>query len=211
MVSPFAPQTMPTTVRTTPVWYSGTGRGEQTWSYIFRPDAGEPLRLTVRLVPDTKREAARRPVHIAVFWRPGPPEGGSRLAGAARRMRSAEQADDLALVQGIFYAATGVWPLVSMRSFEAVTGPKLERWLVKTVGVLVTVIGAVLTLAGVRRRTTSEVALLAAGSAAGLAAVDVVYVAKRRISPVYLLDAVAELGLVLAWIRAHRAGPLTRG
>jgi hypothetical protein len=37
---------------------------------------------------------------------------------------------------------------------------------------------------------------LALASAGGLTAIDVTYVAKRRIAPVYLLDAVAELALI---------------
>ncbi|MDB5296907.1 MAG: hypothetical protein JWO31_2890 [Phycisphaerales bacterium] len=37
------------------------------------------------------------------------------------------------------------------------------------------------------------------GSAAGLAAVDVVYVVRRVIRPVYLLDAAAELVLMAGW------------
>ncbi len=48
----------------------------------------------------------------------------------------------LASGQGALYVATGVWPLLHMPSFEAVTGPRLERWLVQTVGVLVASIGA---------------------------------------------------------------------
>ncbi len=60
----------------------------------------------------------------------------------------------LALLQGVFYVLTGIWPLLSIRTFERVTGPKVDRWLVKTVGVLVTVIGGVLLLAGSRRRVT---------------------------------------------------------
>ncbi len=35
----------------------------------------------------------------------------------------------VALAQAVLYVATGVWPLVHMRSFEAVTGRKRERWL----------------------------------------------------------------------------------
>ena len=57
----------------------------------------------------------------------------------------------IAFAQGLYYTASGVWPLVNMRSFEAVTGPKRERWLVKTVGVLVTVMGGVMTAAAARR------------------------------------------------------------
>ena len=105
----------------------------------------------------------------------------------------------LALGQGVYYLLTGLWALVSMRTFEAVTGPKTDRWLVKTVGVLVSVIGAVLMLAGLRRRVEPESALLAAGSAAGLAAIDTVYATRGRISKIYLLDAVAEVALAAAW------------
>ena len=120
-------------------------------------------------------------------------------------------ARSLALGQGLFYAATGVWALVHIRSFEAVTGPKSDTWLVKTVGVLVTVIGAVLALAGWRRRVEPEPALLAAGSAVALATIDTVYATKGRISKVYLLDAVVEVALAAAWAvataRRERARP----
>jgi uncharacterized protein YciI len=33
----------------------------------------------------------------------------------------------VALIQAAEYVATGVWPLVSMSTFEAVTGPKMDR------------------------------------------------------------------------------------
>jgi hypothetical protein len=56
----------------------------------------------------------------------------------------------LSLCQGIYFFVMGIWPLFSMRTFEAVTGPKTDRWLVKTMGVLIAVIGAVLVLAGIR-------------------------------------------------------------
>ncbi|HZI13913.1 MAG TPA: hypothetical protein VE153_26330 [Myxococcus sp.] len=110
-----------------------------------------------------------------------------------------EWGERLSLLQGGFYVATGLWPIVHLRSFEAVTGPKPEGWLVKTVGALITVIGGTLVLSGLRRRVTPETRLLAAGSAAAFTAVDTVYTAKRRISPVYLLDAVAETALLAGW------------
>ena len=108
----------------------------------------------------------------------------------------------VSLGQGIFYLVTGVWPLVSIRSFEMVTGPKTDRWLVKTAGVLIAVVGAALTLAGARRSMTPELRLLAVGSALGLTGIDLVYVRRGRISRVYLLDAIAELALVAAWLLA---------
>src|ERR671917_123242 len=74
----------------------------------------------------------------------------------------------LAIGQGVFYVATGLWPIVSLRTFEAVTGPKADGWLVKTAGVLITAIGAGLTTAGLRDRVTPDLKLVAVGAAAGL-------------------------------------------
>jgi ABC-type uncharacterized transport system permease subunit len=110
-------------------------------------------------------------------------------------------------VQGSYYVATGVIPFVSRRAFERATGPKREWWLVQTVGALVTVIGGVLLSAAARRRESPELHALAAGSAAALAMIDLVYVARRRISPRYLVDAIVQAGLlgVLAAGRSPRS------
>lgn len=105
-----------------------------------------------------------------------------------------------ALGQAGFYVATGVWSLIGIESFQKVTGRKTDVWLVKTVGALVTVVGAVLGMAGYRRTQTPEIPLLGAGSAAALTAIDIVYVARKRILPIYLLDAVAEIGLIVLWV-----------
>src|SRR5436853_4881989 len=114
-------------------------------------------------------------------------------------MRSDDRQNALAIGQGIYFAATGVWPLIDMRSFEAVTGPKVDQWLVRTVGVLVAAIGGALIAAGARRAVTPELAGLAVGSAAALGVIDVVYATKGRISKVYLADAAAEAALIAAW------------
>jgi hypothetical protein len=113
----------------------------------------------------------------------------------------------LALFQGLFYVATGVWPLIDIVSFQIVTGPKTDLWLVRTVGVLVTVIGAVLIAASRTRRVSLEIVMLAVGSALGLAAIDLRYALAGRISAVYLADAAVEIALSLlwwiGWRRAH--------
>ena len=41
------------------------------------------------------------------------------------------QAITLARVQGAFNLVNGLWPLIHMRSFEAVLGPKRDRWLAR--------------------------------------------------------------------------------
>jgi hypothetical protein len=105
----------------------------------------------------------------------------------------------VALVQGVFYLLTGVWPIVDIDSFQSVTGPKNDLWLVRTVGALIAVIGAVLISAGGRRRVTDELVLLGVGSALALTTIDVVYVLSDRISEIYLADAAAEIALAALW------------
>ena len=102
------------------------------------------------------------------------------------------------LVQGLYYLVTGVWPLVSMRSFERISGPKRDHWLVKTVGVLIAVVAAVLLLAAARADRTPELRLLAAGTAAALAGVDTVYAGKGVIWRIYLADAAVEIRILTA-------------
>jgi uncharacterized membrane protein len=105
----------------------------------------------------------------------------------------------VALGQGAFWLATGLWPLVHYQSFEAVTGPKEDDWLVKTIGGLIAVVGGTLLVAGWRRKVTRELALLGAASASTLSWADIYFVAKGRISKVYLLDVVAEAPFLAAW------------
>ena len=104
---------------------------------------------------------------------------------------------------GVYYVGTGVAPFVSRTAFEAVTGPKREWWLVQAVGALVTVAGGSMLSAAARERVTPEIVGLAAGCAAGLAAVDVIYVARGRIAPTYLLDAAVELAALGALATAR--------
>ena len=61
----------------------------------------------------------------------------------------------------------------------------MDFWLARTIGVLVAAIGSTLLLAAKRRAVIRELEWAAVSSSAGLAAVDVVYVAKGRISRVY--------------------------
>ena len=89
-----------------------------------------------------------------------------------------------------------------MKSFERVTGPKIDHWLVKTVGVLILCTSLVLLYSASRGQIPPEVKLLAISNAIGLTVIDVWYPVKGRISKVYLLDAVPELILVGLWLFA---------
>lgn len=106
----------------------------------------------------------------------------------------------VAALQAGYYIGTGLWPVAHRRSFEQLTGPKADFWLAQTVGATVTAIGVGLAHAATRRRPVAqELRTVAIGSAVGLALVDLVFVARRRIAPVYLADAAAETALLFAW------------
>jgi hypothetical protein len=99
--------------------------------------------------------------------------------------------------QSGYYGVTGIWPILHLPSFEAITGPKTEDWLVHMVGLLAVAIGVVLGVATARNRVRSpEVVLLAATSAAAFAAIDLWYGSSGRISPVYLTDAGLQICLI---------------
>jgi hypothetical protein len=106
----------------------------------------------------------------------------------------------VAVAQGLYYTITGVWPLVSLRTFEAITGPKTDKWLVRTVGILVATIGTGLTWSGIGRCIHPALETMGVGSALGLGAIDVVYASRGVISRIYLLDALIEYALVAGWL-----------
>jgi hypothetical protein len=104
-------------------------------------------------------------------------------------------------LQGLFYALTGVWPLLHIRSFMMVTGPKTDVWLVKTLSLLICAVAGTLLSATLRRPASPEAGLLAASSAATLGAAELYYVGKGTISRIYLVDAMFEIALALYWLR----------
>jgi hypothetical protein len=106
----------------------------------------------------------------------------------------------VALVQGIYFFVTGIWPILSMRTFLLVTGPKTDLWLVKTVGLVLASIGATLLFAGWTAQVNPPVIFLAISAALSLTIVEIVYVAKHVISPVYLGDTIAEVILIGWWL-----------
>ena len=110
----------------------------------------------------------------------------------------------VAWIQGAFYTVTGIWPLIEIDSFMWVTGPKVDLWLVRTVGLLVAVTGILLLRAATRKRISQDLVWIAVGQALSLTAIDVLYVSVGRISPIYLLDAAGELVLVAWWFVSGR-------
>ena len=104
-----------------------------------------------------------------------------------------------AMVQGWYYVATGAWALVSMGTFELVTGRKREHWLVRTVALLLVVIGGALVSGQRARRVTRELAVVGAGTPVSLAAIDIGYVLRGVLRPIYLGDALLDVAFALRW------------
>lgn len=113
----------------------------------------------------------------------------NRIIGAAR----------LARLHGTFNVVGGLWPLLHMRSFEAALGPKVDRWLVYTVAGLMVAVGASQLSCASDPASTRQARCLGLGTALTLGGVDLVYAPRGRISRNHLVDAVAEVGWLLAW------------
>jgi hypothetical protein len=94
--------------------------------------------------------------------------------------------------------ATGVWSLAHRGSFERVTGPKEDYWLVQTLGALAIAIGVALGVADRRRVHEPETMILGLASciAFGLASVR----ASQTESRIYLGDALLEIAFLAAWL-----------
>ncbi|MFZ5907070.1 MAG: hypothetical protein ACOYVJ_06625 [Nitrospirota bacterium] len=109
----------------------------------------------------------------------------------------------LPIGQGAYYSIMGLWGVLNLRTFLKVTGYKTDYWLVKTVGLMLVVIGLALITGGIRKNITPELAVLGAGTACALMGIDIYYVSVKRISRIYLLDAVIEMFLIMAWIMQY--------
>jgi hypothetical protein len=109
---------------------------------------------------------------------------------------------------GLFNIVGGAWPLLHLPSFEAVLGPKVDRWLVRTVAGLMIVNGAVQVSVGSSPEALQQASRIGIGTALTLGTIDVVYAPRGRISKVYLVDALLEGAWILAWLHARR-GPAT--
>ncbi|MFD8410999.1 hypothetical protein ACFV2Q_04430 [Streptomyces sp. NPDC059650] len=108
----------------------------------------------------------------------------------------------LARAQGLFNLVGGLWPVVSLRTFELVYGPKADGWLQKTSGALLASAGISMLLAGPRPEGLLHARRTGIGTAVTFLAIDLIYVPRRRIPATYLLDAAMEAAWLIAWWRA---------
>ena len=104
------------------------------------------------------------------------------------------------ILQTIYYFITSIWALVDIDSFMNITGPKTDIWLVKTVAVLLLAISFSFIVSLKFRSYNASVITLAMSCCLLLTFIDCFYVWNGTISRIYLLDAVAEICLLIFWI-----------
>ena len=110
----------------------------------------------------------------------------------------------LSKAQGLYLVLTGLWPLVHYRSFERVTGPKADTWLVQTVAGLAVTAGGALLRAEDPYRPGEAARVIGIGSALTFGLVDTIYGSTGRIRRIYLADAIVEAFWLAAWARRTR-------
>ena len=107
----------------------------------------------------------------------------------------------LLVTHATYLFITAVWPILHIKSFMYVTGPKEDIWLVKTVGALL--IPVSLCMFSYLKKTAADpipLMLLAGGTAISFFYIDVHYVVTGVIAAIYLLDGIAELIFLSGWV-----------
>ena len=115
-------------------------------------------------------------------------------------------AEGVAVPHGVFNVAGGLWPLVHLRSFEWVLGPKTHVWLQRTTGGLLVSAGLAQLAAAPDPQGPAQARRIELCTALTLLAVDLVYVPMGRIRPTYLLDAAMQTGWIRTWLRSAPGG-----
>jgi hypothetical protein len=110
-----------------------------------------------------------------------------------------QQMKRFSLWHGAFNIVGGVWPIVSLRSFEAIFGPKTDRWLEYTVAGLLVGSGACQIAAVQGNRDPRAARDIGAATALTLLTIDLIYVPRETIRWTYLLDAAMEFGWLALW------------
>lgn len=105
----------------------------------------------------------------------------------------------VARIHGTYFLVGGAWPLISLDTFEAVTGPKHDDWLVRSVALLLVVAGIIL-FTQPKRYIERSAVTLAIGTSFSLGCVAMISSAGGWISSVYFLDGTMHLLFAAAWV-----------
>lgn len=102
--------------------------------------------------------------------------------------------------QGIYTLITAIWPIVHIESFMAVTGPKHDIWLVKTVGALLIPVGCCLLTYTIIQTDRRPALILGSLSALAFMVIDFYYSLNDVIADVYLVDGFLQVTFFGVWM-----------
>ena len=102
-------------------------------------------------------------------------------------------------IQGTYTMLTALWGLLDIDSFMAVTGPKTDIWLVKTVSVLLIVIATNFFYALYFKTDRRLIIIIGMLTSLALACIDFYYTSNNTISWIYALDGVLETLFFMGW------------
>lgn len=104
----------------------------------------------------------------------------------------------ISLFQAAHYILTGLWAVLHLRSFEALTGKKQDRWLVRSTGLMIATVGSYFLMAGVQGPSprTRWFGML---FPAALATADVCWAWRSTRAKAYLADALVAGIVIGAW------------
>lgn len=104
-------------------------------------------------------------------------------------------------VQSAYILLTALWGLLHVESFMAVTGPKTDVWLVKTVSALLVPIAICLGTFHFIRTELRPAVVLGSLTAIAFIGIDFYYSLTHVISDVYLADGFLQVVFLILWIR----------
>jgi hypothetical protein len=104
------------------------------------------------------------------------------------------------VAQAAYIFITGIWPLIDINSFMAVTGKKTDIWLVKTVGALLLPVASCLGMYRYFHSDKRPAIVLGGAIAIAFISIDFYYALTDVISDIYLVDGAVEIGFLLVWI-----------
>ena len=121
---------------------------------------------------------------------------------AGTRVRGRNKINMPMLAQAAYYLITGMWPVLHFRSFEALTGPKPDRFTTESTGMLFVASGVALTVAATEGAPDRSSRALSA--AVPLAAGLVTLRHRPQLRAVFLADAATQSVLALLSASASR-------
>lgn len=106
----------------------------------------------------------------------------------------------LIIGHGLYLLVGGLWPLLYMQGFEAVTGPKVEHFLVRSIALILLLTAANLFTQLDKPRVEQSATVMAAGVSLILGLVGIISAAGGWVWPIYFIDGGVHTLFALSWV-----------